>query len=572
MPLKKYLGSDVLEKIWLSRYPADVPAEIDPDRYSSLIEMFESSVKRYADRPAFVNMGEVMTFRKLEERSRAFAAYLQNQLKLQKGDRVALMMPNLLQYPVALFGVLRAGLVVVNVNPLYTPRELEHQLKDSGASTIVIVSNFAHTLEKVVHNTAVKHVILTRMGDQLSTAKGTLVNFVVKYIKRLVPKYHLPDAISFRRVLQEGRRQQYIRPDIINTDLAFLQYTGGTTGVAKGAMLTHRNMLANLEQCKGAYGAILQEGNELVITALPLYHIFALTVNGLLFLELGGKNLLITNPRDIPAVVKELKQYPFTAITGVNTLFNALLNNKEFHELDFSTLRLAVGGGASVQQAVAERWEKLTGKHLLEGYGLTESSPLVAVNPYDLKHYSGSIGLPVSSTDVKIIDDDGNDAGPGESGELWVRGPQVMLGYWQQPAATDEVLKDGWLATGDIVTSDDEGFLRVIDRKKDMILVSGFNVYPTEIEDVISRHPKVSESAVVGVDNEVSGEAVKAFVVRRDQSLTKEELTTHCRRNLTGYKVPKEIEFCDDLPKSNVGKILRRELRGEKKTKKDAAA
>ncbi|MFJ5359832.1 long-chain-fatty-acid--CoA ligase FadD [Pectobacterium sp. CHL-2024] len=561
-----------MEKIWLSRYPADVPAEIDPDRYSSLIEMFESSVKRYADRPAFVNMGEVMTFRKLEERSRAFAAYLQNQLKLQKGDRVALMMPNLLQYPVALFGVLRAGLVVVNVNPLYTPRELEHQLKDSGASTIVIVSNFAHTLEKVVHNTAVKHVILTRMGDQLSTAKGTLVNFVVKYIKRLVPKYHLPDAISFRRVLQEGRRQQYIRPDIINTDLAFLQYTGGTTGVAKGAMLTHRNMLANLEQCKGAYGAILQEGNELVITALPLYHIFALTVNGLLFLELGGKNLLITNPRDIPAVVKELKQYPFTAITGVNTLFNALLNNKEFHELDFSTLRLAVGGGASVQQAVAERWEKLTGKHLLEGYGLTESSPLVAVNPYDLKHYSGSIGLPVSSTDVKIIDDDGNDAGPGESGELWVRGPQVMLGYWQQPAATDEVLKDGWLATGDIVTSDDEGFLRVIDRKKDMILVSGFNVYPTEIEDVISRHPKVSESAVVGVDNEISGEAVKAFVVRRDQSLTKEELTTHCRRNLTGYKVPKEIEFCDDLPKSNVGKILRRELRSEKKAKKDAAA
>ncbi|WP_409160737.1 long-chain-fatty-acid--CoA ligase FadD [Pectobacterium sp. B2J-2] len=561
-----------MEKIWLSRYPADVPAEIDPDRYSSLIEMFENSVRCYADRAAFVNMGEVMTFRKLEERSRAFAAYLQNQLKLQKGDRVALMMPNLLQYPVALFGVLRAGMVVVNVNPLYTPRELEHQLKDSGASTIVIVSNFAHTLEKVVHNTAVKHVILTRMGDQLSTAKGTLVNFVVKYIKRLVPKYHLPDAISFRRVLQEGRRQQYIRPDIINSDLAFLQYTGGTTGVAKGAMLTHRNMLANLEQCKGAYGALLQEGNELVVTALPLYHIFALTVNGLLFLELGGKNLLITNPRDIPTVVKELKQYPFTAITGVNTLFNALLNNKDFHELDFSTLRLSVGGGASVQQAVAERWEKTTGKHLLEGYGLTESSPLVSGNPYDLKHYSGSIGLPVPSTDVRIIDDNGNDAGPGESGELWVRGPQVMLGYWQQLAATDEVLKDGWLATGDIVTSDDEGFLRVIDRKKDMILVSGFNVYPTEIEDVISRHPKVSESAVVGVANEVSGEAVKAFVVRRDNSLTKEELITHCRRNLTGYKVPKEIEFCDDLPKSNVGKILRRELRDDKKAKKDAAA
>ncbi|MEQ9886076.1 long-chain-fatty-acid--CoA ligase FadD [Pectobacterium zantedeschiae] len=561
-----------MEKIWLSRYPADVPAEIDPDRYSSLIEMFENNVRRYADRPAFINMGEVMTFRKLEERSRAFAAYLQNQLKLQKGDRVALMMPNLLQYPVALFGVLRAGMVVVNVNPLYTPRELEHQLKDSGASTIVIVSNFAHTLEKVVHNTAVKHVILTRMGDQLSTAKGTLVNFVVKYIKRLVPKYHLPDAISFRRVLQEGRRQQYVRPEIINSDLAFLQYTGGTTGVAKGAMLTHRNMQANVAQCLAAYGPVLREGNEWVVTALPLYHIFALTANCLLFFELGGQNLLITNPRDIPAVVKELKAYPFTAITGVNTLFNALLNNKEFHELDFSTLRLAVGGGASVQRAVAERWEKLTGKHLLEGYGLTESSPLVAVNPYDLKQYSGSIGLPVASTDVRIIDDNGNDAGPGESGELWVRGPQVMLGYWQQPAATDEVLKDGWLATGDIVTSDDEGFLRVIDRKKDMILVSGFNVYPTEIEDVISRHPKVSESAVIGVENEVSGEAVKAFVVRRDNSLTKEELITHCRRNLTGYKVPKEIEFCDDLPKSNVGKILRRELRDDKKAKKDAAA
>ncbi|WP_113627567.1 long-chain-fatty-acid--CoA ligase FadD [Pectobacterium peruviense] len=561
-----------MEKIWLSRYPADVPAEIDPDRYLSLIDMFENNVRRYADRPAFINMGEVMTFRKLEERSRAFAAYLQNQLKLQKGDRVALMMPNLLQYPVALFGVLRAGMVVVNVNPLYTPRELEHQLKDSGASTIVIVSNFAHTLEKVVHNTAVKHVILTRMGDQLSTAKGTLVNFVVKYIKRLVPKYHLPDAISFRRVLQEGRRQQYVRPDIINSDLAFLQYTGGTTGVAKGAMLTHRNMQANVAQCLAAYGPVLKEGNEWVVTALPLYHIFALTANCLLFFELGGQNLLITNPRDIPAVVKELKQYPFTAITGVNTLFNALLNNKEFHELDFSTLRLSVGGGASVQRAVAERWEKLTGKHLLEGYGLTESSPLVAVNPYDLKHYSGSIGLPVASTDVRIIDDNGNDVGPGESGELWVRGPQVMLGYWQQPAATDDVLKDGWLATGDIVTADDEGFLRVIDRKKDMILVSGFNVYPTEIEDVISRHPKVSESAVIGVENEVSGEAVKAFVVRRDNSLTKEELITHCRRNLTGYKVPKEIEFCDDLPKSNVGKILRRELRDDKTAKKDAAA
>ncbi|WP_019209844.1 long-chain-fatty-acid--CoA ligase FadD [Yersinia massiliensis] len=552
-----------MEKVWLKRYPADVPAEIDPDRYSSLVEMFENAALRYADQPAFINMGEVMTFRKLEERSRAFAAYLQQGLGLQKGDRVALMMPNLLQYPIALFGILRAGMVVVNVNPLYTPRELEHQLTDSGAAAIVIVSNFAHTLEKVVFNTQVKHVILTRMGDQLSTAKGTLVNFVVKYIKRLVPKYYLPDAISFRTALQKGRRLQYVKPDVINTDLAFLQYTGGTTGVAKGAMLTHRNMQSNLEQAKAAYAPLLQPSHELVVTALPLYHIFALTMNCLLFIELGGRSLLITNPRDIPGLVKELSHYPFTAMTGVNTLFNALLNNEEFHKLDFSTLRLSVGGGMPVQQAVAERWEKLTGKHLLEGYGLTECSPLVTGNPYDLKHYSGSIGLPVPSTDVRLVDDEGQEVAFGEPGELWVRGPQVMLGYWQRPAATDEVLKDGWLATGDIATLDEQGFLRIVDRKKDMILVSGFNVYPNEIEDVVALHSKVLESAVIGVPNEVSGEAVKLFVVKKDASLTQEELLTHCRRYLTGYKVPKIVEFRDELPKSNVGKILRRELRDE---------
>lgn len=552
-----------MEKVWLKRYPADVPAEIDPDRYSSLVEMFENAALRYADQPAFINMGEVMTFRKLEERSRAFAAYLQQGLGLQKGDRVALMMPNLLQYPIALFGILRAGMVVVNVNPLYTPRELEHQLTDSGAAAIVIVSNFAHTLEKVVFNTQVKHVILTRMGDQLSAAKGTLVNFVVKYIKRLVPKYYLPDAISFRTALQKGRRLQYVKPDVINTDLAFLQYTGGTTGVAKGAMLTHRNMQSNLEQAKAAYAPLLQPGHELVVTALPLYHIFALTMNCLLFIELGGRSLLITNPRDIPGLVKELSHYPFTAMTGVNTLFNALLNNEEFHKLDFSTLRLSVGGGMPVQQAVAERWEKLTGKHLLEGYGLTECSPLVTGNPYDLKHYSGSIGLPVPSTDVRLVDDEGQDVAFGEPGELWVRGPQVMLGYWQRPAATDEVLKDGWLATGDIAALDEQGFLRIVDRKKDMILVSGFNVYPNEIEDVVALHSKVLESAVIGVPNEVSGEAVKLFVVKKDASLTQEELLTHCRRYLTGYKVPKIVEFRDELPKSNVGKILRRELRDE---------
>ncbi|MHA7846668.1 long-chain-fatty-acid--CoA ligase FadD [Serratia sp. D1N4] len=561
-----------MDKVWLKRYPADVPAEIDADHYTSLIEVFENAALRYADQPAFINMGEVMTFRKLEERSRAFAAYLQNELGLKKGDRVALMMPNLLQYPIALFGILRAGMVVVNVNPLYTPRELEHQLNDSGASAIVIVSNFAHTLEKVVFKTQVKHVILTRMGDQLSAAKGTLVNFVVKYIKRLVPKYHLPDAISFRSALQRGRRLQYVKPDVVNTDLAFLQYTGGTTGVAKGAMLTHRNMQANLAQAKAAYVPLLRDGQELVVTALPLYHIFALTVNCLLFVELGGRSLLITNPRDIPGMVKELAKYPFTAMTGVNTLFNALLNNEDFQKLDFSTLRLSVGGGMSVQKAVAERWEKLTGKHLLEGYGLTECSPLVSGNPHDLKHYSGSIGLPVPSTDIRLVDDDGKDVPAGKPGELWVKGPQVMLGYWQRPDATDEVLKDGWLATGDVVTVDDEGFIRIVDRKKDMILVSGFNVYPNEIEDVVSQHPKVLECAAIGVPSGASGEAVKICVVKKDASLTSEELLTHCRRHLTGYKVPKIVEFRDELPKSNVGKILRRELRDEQKKPKAADA
>ncbi|MCE0798743.1 long-chain-fatty-acid--CoA ligase FadD [Buttiauxella sp. A2-C1_F] len=556
-----------MKKVWLNRYPADVAAEINPDRYQSLVDMFEQATARYADQPAFMNMGEVMTFRKLEERSRAFAAYLQQGLGLQKGDRVALMMPNLLQYPVALFGILRAGMVVVNVNPLYTPRELEHQLNDSGASAIVIVSNFAHTLEKVVEKTQVKHVILTRMGDQLSAAKGTLVNFVVKYIKRLVPKYHLPDAISFRSALQHGYRLQYIKPEIINDDLAFLQYTGGTTGVAKGAMLTHRNMLANLEQVRAAYSPLLFERKELVVTALPLYHIFALTMNCLLFIELGGQNLLITNPRDIPGLVKELAKYPFTAMTGVNTLFNALLNNKEFQQLDFSSLHLSAGGGMPVQQVVAERWEKLTGRFLLEGYGLTECAPLVSANPHDMDYHSGSIGLPVPSTEVKLIDDEGEEVPPGEPGELCVKGPQVMLGYWQRPDATDEILQDGWLRTGDIAVMDDEGFMRIVDRKKDMILVSGFNVYPNEIEDVVMQHSGVLEVAAVGVPSGASGEAVKIFVVKKDASLTEEALIVFCRRHLTGYKVPKLVEFREELPKSNVGKILRRELRDESVSK-----
>ncbi|MGJ0622712.1 long-chain-fatty-acid--CoA ligase FadD [Xenorhabdus bovienii] len=561
-----------MEKVWLKHYPADVPAEIDPDRYLSLIEMFENAVARYADQVAFINMGEVITFRKLEERSRAFAAYLQNGLGLKKGDRVALMMPNLLQYPVALFGVLRAGMVVVNVNPLYTPRELEHQLTDSGTSAIVIVSNFAHTLEKIVFNTPVKHVILTRMGDQLSRPKGTLVDFVVKYVKRLVPKYHLPDAISFRSVIHKGYRMQYVKPDVDGDALAFLQYTGGTTGVAKGAMLTHRNMLANLEQGKANYAPLMAPGQELVVTALPLYHIFALTVNCLLFIELGGQNLLITNPRDINGTVKELSRYSFTALSGVNTLFNAWLNNPEFQKLDFSSLRLSVGGGMAVQRIVAEKWQNLTGCHLLEGYGLTECAPLVSGNPYNLTHYSGSIGFPVPSTEIKLVSDDGNEVPLGQAGEMWVHGPQVMKGYWNRPEATAEVLKDGWLATGDIANVDENGFLHIVDRKKDMILVSGFNVYPNEVEDVVSSHPKVLESAAIGVPNDNSGETVKIFVVRKDQSLTENELKTHCRRYLTGYKVPKIIEFRDELPKSNVGKILRKELRNEELAKTNNAA
>ncbi|ELY4001584.1 long-chain-fatty-acid--CoA ligase FadD [Cronobacter dublinensis] len=561
-----------MKKVWLNRYPADVPAQINPDRYHSLVDLFEQSCTRFADQAAFTNMGEVMTFRKLEERSRAFAAWLQQGLGLQKGDRVALMMPNLLQYPVALFGILRAGMIVVNVNPLYTPRELEHQLNDSGASAIVIVSNFAHTLEKVVDKTQVKHVILTRMGDQLSTAKGTLVNFVVKYVKRLVPKYHLPDAISFRRALHNGYRMQYIKPEVTPDDLAFLQYTGGTTGVAKGAMLTHRNMLANLEQVLGTYGPLLHRGKELVVTALPLYHIFALTMNCLLFIELGGQNVLITNPRDIPGLVKELGKYPFTAMTGVNTLFNALLNNKDFHKLDFSSLHLSAGGGMPVHQAVAERWEKLTGQFLLEGYGLTECSPLVSVNPHDIDYHSGSIGLPVPSTEVKLIDDDGNEVAPGEPGELCIKGPQVMLGYWQRPDATDEILQDGWLRSGDVAVMDEEGFLRIVDRKKDMILVSGFNVYPNEIEDVVMQHSGVQEVAAVGIPSEASGELVKIFVVKKEASLTEEALITFCRRHLTGYKVPKQVEFRTELPKSNVGKILRRELRDEARRAGDNTA
>lgn len=561
-----------MEKLWFKNYPEGSEHELDTSEYDSILDMFDKAVREHPDRAAYINMGKVLTFRKLEERSRAFAAYLQNELKLERGERVALMMPNLLQYPIALFGILRAGLVVVNVNPLYTPRELEHQLQDSGAKAIVVVSNFASTLEKVVFNTAVKHVILTRMGDQLSFGKRTLVNFVVKYVKKLVPKYKLPNAVTFREVLSVGKYRQYVRPQMERDDLAFLQYTGGTTGVAKGAMLSHGNIIVNVFQAKWiAYPFVGGRHRErLAVLALPLYHVFALTVNCLLFIELGITAVLITKPRDIPGFVKELKKYPFVAITGVNTLFNALLNNENFKEVNFSSLKLSVGGGMAIQQAVATRWHEITGCNIIEGYGMTECSPLIAACPVNVVKHNGSIGVPVPNTDIKIIKEDGSEAAIGEAGELWVKGEQVMQGYWQRPEATAEVLKDGWMATGDIVVMDESYSLRIVDRKKDMILVSGFNVYPNEIEDVVMLNYKVSEVVAIGVPNEVSGETIKIFVVKKDESLTRDELRQHCRQHLTGYKIPKDIEFREELPKSNVGKILRRVLRDEELAKRPA--
>lgn len=553
-----------MDKIWFDNYPPGAEKTIDVNQYESLVELFEQAVRRHPDIPAYINMGKVLTFRKLEERSRAFAAYLQNELRLEKGDRIALMMPNLLQYPIALFGALRAGLVVVNVNPLYTPRELAHQLNDSGAKAIVIISNFAATLEKVVFETGIQHVILTRMGDQLSFGKRTLVNFVVKYIKKLVPKYKLPHAVSFREALSIGKQRQYVKPQLQSSDLAFLQYTGGTTGVAKGAMLSHANIVANIAQAKWVGEPLLRGVKDgVAVIPLPLYHIFALTLNCLLFIELGVTGLLITNPRDIPSFIKELKRYRCVAITGVNTLFNALLNNEHFKEVDFSSLRLSVGGGASIQSAVAKRWFDTTGSHIIEGYGMTECSPIIAAARNDATEHNGSIGVPVPNTDIRIVDEQGNDVPLGERGELWVKGPQVMQGYWNRPEDSAEVLTDGWMATGDIVVMGEDLNLRIVDRKKDMIIVSGFNVYPNEIEDVVAHNPKVGEVVAIGVPHPVSGETVKIFVTKKDESLTREELRNYCRQYLTGYKIPKDIEFRDELPKTNVGKILRRVLRDE---------
>lgn len=552
-----------MEKIWLKEYQTGVPAEIDADHYSSLAAVLELSAEKFADKPALQSFGVQMTYEQMDILSRSFAAYLQKELRLIKGERIALMMPNLLQYPVALFAAFRAGLVVVNVNPLYTPRELEHQLKDSGATTIVILENFAHTLAKVIDKTAVKHVIITRMGDLLGV-RGPLLNFAVKYLKRLVPAYVIPQAISLKTALSEGENQVLNSVKLSGEDIAFLQYTGGTTGLSKGAVLTHRNMVANLEQASAWLKPSAVEGQEVIITALPMYHIFSLTLNGLCFAKIGALSILVANPKDIPAFVKLLKRQRFTFFSGVNTLFNALANHPELAEVDFSKVKICLGGGMAVQRAVAERWKTITGVPLIEGYGLTECSPIVSVYPLDRHEFNSTIGLPVPSTEISIRDEKGRELPQGEHGELFVRGPQVMRGYWNQPEETSKVLgKDGFLATGDIGYVTEEGYIKLVDRKKDMILVSGFNVYPNEIEDVVALLPGVKEVACIGVPDEACGEKPKLFVVKSDPALTAETIIKHCRAHLTNYKSPKLVEFRDELPKTNVGKILRRALRDE---------
>ena len=547
---------------WLANYPNGVPSQINVDEYRSIAHVLEASCDRFAHRPAFENMGKVLSYADIDRLSRDFASYLLNDLKLQRGDRVAIMLPNVLQYPVAIFGTLRAGLTVVNTNPMYTARELRHQLHDAGVSAIIVLDNFAATLAEVLHDTPCQHVITTGIGDLLGFPKSAITNLVIKHVKKMVPAYSIPHAVRFNTALAHGARKAPPKIAISHDDLAFLQYTGGTTGVAKGAMLSHGNMVANMQQSSAWIGRTAREGEEVIVTAIPLYHIFALTANCLVFMKFGGLNYLITNPRDMPGFVKTLQGIRMTAITGVNTLFNGLLNTPGFEQVDFSKLHLTLGGGTAVQRAVAERWKKVTGVTLVEAYGLTETSPAACMNPLDLAEYNGAIGLPISSTDVSIQDDNGNQLGVGEIGELCIKGPQVMKGYWQKPDETAKVISaDGWLHTGDIARMDDKGYFTIVDRKKDMILVSGFNVYPNEIEDVIAQCPGVLEVAAVGVPDEKSGEAVKVVVVKKDPNLTAAIIKEHCKANLTGYKLPKIIEFRDSLPKTNVGKILRRELR-----------
>jgi long-chain acyl-CoA synthetase len=553
-----------VERIWLKSYPPGVPADIDPSEYTSLVEMFDRAVQQFAARPAFHSMGRTISYADLERGSRDFGAWLQAK-GLGRGARVAIMLPNCLQYPIAMFGALRAGCTVVNVNPLYTARELEHQLRDSGAEAIVILENFAAVLQQVRARTPLKHILITSLGEMLGL-KGVVVNLVVRRVKKMVPPFELPGAVRFKAALAEASARRLDAPSLGHEDIAFLQYTGGTTGVSKGAILLHRNIIAALLQYRAWLGPAIGVERPVIITALPLYHIFSLTVNCLVMMFVGGENVLITNPRDIAGFVKELAKHKYSMITGVNTLFNALLNHPDFAKLDFSHLKLALGGGMAVQKAVAERWKQVTGTALIEGYGLTETAPSATANPLNSTEYTGSIGVPMSSTEVELRDDNDRSVPLGQPGEICIRGPQVMKGYWQRPDETAKVLgQDGFLHTGDVGIMDDKGFVRIVDRKKDMILVSGFNVYPNEIEQVVATHPGVLECAVIGVPDEHSGEVPKVYVVRKDPQLTEQDVLEHCRKELTGYKRPKYVEFRSELPKTNVGKILRRALREEKK-------
>lgn len=550
-----------MEKIWLKNYPQGVPTEIELAPYNSITDLYEESVKKYASQKAFTNMGVSLTYAQLEEKVNHFASFLQNELKLKKGDRIAIQMPNVLQFPIATFAAHRVGLIIVNTNPLYTAKEMEHQFKDSGAKAIVILSNYGHLLQSILKNTSIESVITTEIGDLFPAPKRLLVNSVVKYIKKMVPAFSIPQAYSFRQALELGAMKPHQKVACSHEDIAFLQYTGGTTGVAKGAMLTHRNVLANMQQIRAWMKPKLREGEEIAIAALPMYHIFALTLNCLALVAYGAENVLVTNPRDIPGFIKELKKYPFTVLAGVNTLFNALMNNPEFVTIDFSKAKVSVAGAMTLQKTVAEKWRSLTKSVIVEGYGLTEASPVVCCNPIDGTDQVGTIGMPLPSTHIKLVDDNDQEVAMGEPGELLCQGPQVMKGYWNRDDETAKVLSNGWLRTGDIAVAEASGFFKIVDRKKDMILVSGFNVYPNEVEEVIASHPGVLEVAAIGVTDEHSGEIVKIVVVKKDPNLTQEELIAHARKSLTAYKIPRLVEFRTELPKTNVGKILRRALR-----------
>lgn len=546
---------------WLKNYPDKVPSEIDPDKYQSLLEFLDDCVLKFRHKPAFENMGVELTYNDLDIQSAALANYLSQQTSLVKGDRIALQMPNVLQYPIALFGVLKAGMVVVNTNPQYKPSEMEHQFNDAGAKGIIILSTFAYKLEEVLQHTPVQEVIIAEVGDMLGTFKGAIVDFMVKRVKKMVPDYELPGCINFGEALKKGKKLNYTRPAIQSSDLALLQYTGGTTGVAKGAALSHRNLIANIEQVGAWMQAALVEGEEVTITPLPLYHVFALTVNCFGMMRIGAKSILITDPRKMKDFISVMKKNPFTVITGVNTLFNGLVQRPEFMEVDFSRLKVTVAGGMALQQAVAEKWKAITGNEIVEGYGLSETSPLLTCNPIDGNTKIGTIGLPVPSTEIKIIGDDGEEQSVGDFGEIWARGPQVMTGYWQNPEETAIVMEGEWFKTGDIAFFDSDGFIKIVDRKKEMINVSGMKVFPNEVEDVIAAMSGVLEVGVIGVPSKNSGEVVKAFIVKKEESLSEEAILKHCREHLVAYKMPKFIEFREELPKSNVGKILRKELR-----------